>query len=74
MAKHGSQRPAIEGLGPVIAGRLLGRISEASRFVSASASVNYVRVAPVDVASALWVPNSSSTAVTCGITRWGRRA
>jgi transposase len=52
VAEHGSQLPTVEGIGPVIAGRLLGRTRRASRFPHASAFANYAGVAPVEVASA----------------------
>jgi transposase len=52
VAEHGSRLAAVEGIGPVIAGRLLGRTGRASRFSSASAFANYAGVAPVEVASA----------------------
>lgn len=52
VAEHGSQLPTVDGIGPVIAGRLLGRTRRASRFASASAFANYAGVAPVEVASA----------------------
>jgi transposase len=51
VAENGSQLPTVEGIGPVIAGRLLGRTRRASRFPSASAFANYAGVAPVEVAS-----------------------
>lgn len=44
--------PTVNGVGPVIAGRLLGRTRRASRFVSAAAFANYAGVAPIEVASA----------------------
>jgi transposase len=44
--------PTVDGIGPVIAGRLLGRTRRASRFVNMSAFANYAGVAPVEVASA----------------------
>lgn len=52
VAEHGSRLPAIDGVGPVIAGRLLGRTRRASRFVSAAAFASYAGVAPIEVASA----------------------
>jgi transposase len=52
VAEHGSTLRAVDGIGPVIAGRLLGRTRRASRFSTASAFANYACVAPVEVASA----------------------
>jgi transposase len=52
VAEHGSRLPEIDGIGPVIAGRLLGRTRHASRFPSAPAFASYAGVAPVEVASA----------------------
>jgi hypothetical protein len=45
VAEHGSRLPEVDGVGPVVAGRLLGRIRNASRFSSASAFANYTGVA-----------------------------
>jgi transposase len=52
VAEHGSRLPAVDGIGPVVAGRLLGRSGRASRFSSASAFASYAGVAPIEVASA----------------------
>jgi transposase len=52
VAEHGSRLPAIDGIGPVIAGRLLGRTGRASRFSSSSAFASYAGVAPIEVAGA----------------------
>lgn len=51
VAEHGSRLPEVDGIGPVVAARLLGRTGRASRFPSASAFANYAGVAPVEVAS-----------------------
>ena len=51
VAKHGSRLPEVDGIGPVVAARLLGRTGRASRFSTASAFANYAGVAPVEVAS-----------------------
>ena len=48
----GSRLNEVDGIGPVLAGRLLGRTRRASRFPTASAFANYAGVAPVEVASA----------------------
>ncbi|MBA2312088.1 MAG: transposase, partial [Actinobacteria bacterium] len=37
VAEHGSRLPRVDGIGPVLAGRLLGRTRRTSRFSSASA-------------------------------------
>ena len=52
VAEHGSRLPEVDGIGPVVAGRLLGRTRNTSRFSSASAFANYAGVAPVEIASA----------------------
>ena len=51
IAEHGSRLAALDGVGPVAAARLLGRIRRADRFPSASAFANYAGVAPIEVAS-----------------------
>lgn len=51
VAEHGSTLTTVDGIGPVVAGRLLGRTRRASRFPSASAFANYAGVAPIEVAS-----------------------
>ena len=48
---HGTRLREVDGIGPVIAGRLLGRTRRAGRFRSASAFANYAGVAPIEVAS-----------------------
>ncbi len=50
--QHGTRLPQVDGIGPVIAGRLLGRTRRASRFPTTAAFANYAGVAPVEVASA----------------------
>ena len=52
VAATGSRLSDVDGIGPVIAGRLLGRTRRASRFPTASAFASYAGVAPVEVASA----------------------
>jgi transposase len=52
VVKHGSRLPEIDGIGPVVATRLLGRTGRASRFPSSSAFANDAGVAPIEVASA----------------------
>jgi transposase len=51
VAEHGSRLPQVDGIGPVIAARLLGRTGRADRFASSSAFASYAGVAPVEVAS-----------------------
>src|SRR5262249_53254343 len=52
VTEHGTRLPAVDGIGPVIAGRLLARTRQPSRFASASAFASYAGVAPVEVTSA----------------------
>ena len=52
LAEHGSRLLEVDGIGPVVAARLLGRTGRASRFPTSSAFANYAGVAPVEVASA----------------------
>ena len=52
VAEHGTRLTELDGVGPVVAARLLGRTGHAGRFASASAFANYAGVAPVEVASA----------------------
>jgi transposase len=47
----GSRLPETVGVGPVIAGRLLGRTGRASRFPTAAHFASYTGAAPVEVAS-----------------------
>lgn len=54
LVEHGTRLTEVDGIGPVIAAKLLGRTRGASRFPSASAFANYAGVAPVEVASAEW--------------------
>jgi transposase len=52
VAASGSRLTEVNGIGPIVAGRLLGRTRRASRFPTASAFASYAGVAPVEVASA----------------------
>jgi transposase len=52
LAEHGTRLTELDGIGPVVASRLLGRTGHAGRFASASTFANYAGVAPVEVASA----------------------
>jgi transposase len=51
LGEHGSRLPEVDGIGPVVATRLLGRTGRASRFPTSSAFAAYSGVAPVEVAS-----------------------
>jgi transposase len=51
VAEHGSRLPEVDGIGPVVATRLLGRTGRASRFPTSSAFASYAGVAPIEVAS-----------------------
>jgi transposase len=51
VADAGSRLPQVDGIGPVVAGRLLGRTRRASRFPTAAAFASYAGVAPIEVAS-----------------------
>jgi transposase len=50
--EHGTRLREIDGVGPVLAARLLGRTGSPGRFVSAAAYANYTGTAPVQIASA----------------------
>ena len=52
VTKHDTRLPTVDGIGPVIAGRLLGRTRQPSRFATTAAFASYAGVAPVEVASA----------------------
>ena len=52
LAERGTSLTELDGIGPVVATRLLGRTGHAGRFASASAFANYAGAAPVEVASA----------------------
>jgi len=47
----GSRLPETVGVGPIIAGRLLGRTGRASRFPTAAHFASYTGAAPIEVAS-----------------------
>ena len=51
VAAAGSRVTEVDGVGPVVAGRLLARTRRASRFPTAAAFANYAGVAPVEVSS-----------------------
>jgi transposase len=48
----GSRLTSVAGVGPILAGRLLGRTGGAGRFRSGSAFASYTGTAPIEVASA----------------------
>ena len=50
--EHGTTLREIDGIGPILAARLLGRTGSPSRFASAAAYANYTGTAPVQIASA----------------------
>ncbi|MGB2951296.1 MAG: IS110 family transposase [Rhodococcus sp. (in: high G+C Gram-positive bacteria)] len=50
--EHGTRLRKIDGVGPVLAARILGRSGRASRFPTAAAYANYTGTAPVEIASA----------------------
>lgn len=50
--QHGTRLRKIDGVGPILAARILGRSGRASRFPTAAAYANYTGTAPVQIASA----------------------
>ena len=52
LTEHGSRLIEVDGIGPVVATRLLGRTGRAGRFPTSSAFASYAGIAPVEVASA----------------------
>ncbi|SEH69652.1 Transposase [Mycolicibacterium rutilum] len=52
LEEHGTRLQQIDGVGPILAARILGRTGSAARFASAAAYANYTGTAPVQVASA----------------------
>lgn len=50
--EHGTSLREVDGVGPVLAARLLGRTGRASRFPTAAAYATYNGTAPVEIASA----------------------
>jgi transposase len=52
VAASGSTLTATVGIGPVTAGRLIGRTGTASRFPTAAAYASYTGAAPIEIASA----------------------
>ena len=52
VAASESHLPTIDGVGPVVAARLLGRTDTASRFPTAAAFASYCGTAPIEISSA----------------------
>jgi transposase len=52
VAESGTSLTDIDGVGPVVAGRLLGRTARASRFPTAAAFASYCGTAPIEISSA----------------------
>lgn len=50
--QSGSTLTETAGIGPIMAGRIIGRTGRASRFPTAAAYANYVGAAPIEIASA----------------------
>lgn len=50
--EHGTRLRTIDGVGPVLAGRLIGRTGPATRFATAAAYATYNGTAPIEIASA----------------------
>jgi transposase len=51
LVQSGSRLRSVDGIGPVLAVRLIGRTGPASRFVSSDAFATYTGVAPIEIAS-----------------------
>lgn len=52
VAESGTSLTGIDGVGPVVAARLLGRTGRASRFPTAAAFASYCGTAPIEISSA----------------------
>jgi hypothetical protein len=52
LEEHGTRLRKIDGIGPILAARLLGRTGPPNRFASAAAYANYSGTTPVQIASA----------------------
>ena len=63
--EHGTRLRDVDGIGPVLAARLLGRTGPASRFASAAAYANYTGTAP-SKSPALIPPGIGSAATETG--------
>jgi transposase len=64
VAATGSHLIEVDGIGPVISGRLLARTQRMSRFATAAAFASYAGVAPVEVSSADRVLTACRAAAT----------
>jgi transposase len=51
LEEHGSSLTEVDGIGPVLGVRLIGRTGPASRFRGADAFASYAGVAPIEVSS-----------------------
>ncbi len=51
LEEHGSSLVEVDGIGPVLGTRLIGRTGQAARFRSSDAFASYAGVAPVEVSS-----------------------
>jgi transposase len=51
LTEYGSRLPDVDGIGPVLAARIVGRTGRATRFPSTAAFASYAGVAPIEVAS-----------------------
>ena len=51
LAEYGSRLPDVDGIGPVLAARIIGRTGRASRFPTTASFASYAGVAPIEVAS-----------------------
>lgn len=51
ITEHGTTLTQTDGVGPIVAAKLLGRTGRAARFPHSSAFANYAGVAPIEVAS-----------------------
>ena len=76
----GSRLPETVGVGPVIAGRLLGRTGRASRFPTAAHFASYTGAAPLEVTSGeharhrLSRAGAGSSTMPCTSSPWSRSA
>lgn len=51
LAEHGSRLTQVNGVGPVLAARILGRVGKVTRFPTAATFASYAGVAPIEIAS-----------------------
>lgn len=50
--EHGTRLRRVDGVGPVLAARMLGRTGRATRFATSAAFASYTGTAPIEIASA----------------------